>query len=115
MLKKIITLFLFAVSPMCIAETKYIDAHIERVESCKSSGGAVLLFFRDVRGANPNTTNGCSNDQVLPYVRLNSTSGQLNDFEKVMLSMALAAQTSESEVRVRFDDETNIMFSIATK
>lgn len=96
-----------------LAETQYFNAKVERVEVCKSNGGSVFLYFRNIVGVAPIATNGCSNDVAFPYVRLNETSGNLSDFDKAILSTALSAQAADRDVRVRFDDQTFEIESIA--
>lgn len=96
----------------CSAETKYLNARIERIEACKSDGN-VYVYVKDISGTTPLSSNGCSNDLNIPSVKLNTTAGSLTELEKLMSSIALAALASDRFVRVRFDDETKNMASIA--
>ncbi len=95
------------------SDVKYFNGKVERVETCKSNGGTVFVYFKEIVGAAPVSTNGCSNDISLPYVRLNSNTGTLSDMEKSMLSTILTAQASERSLRVRYDDQSWFVQSIA--
>ena len=101
------------VSGFAVAETKYLTGKIERIETCKNSGGVVYIYVKDISGTTPTASNGCSNDLVLPYLRLTSENGTVTEYEKIMLSIALTAQTAEKQVRIRFSDTTNTLVSLA--
>ncbi len=112
-IKALLFVSLFWSSVSAMAETKYLNGKIERIETCKNGGGAIFLFFSDITGTTPSASNGCSNDIVLPFIQLNSVNGELTGFEKVILSQALSAHATGASVRVRFDDETRLLVSLA--
>ncbi len=113
-MKKILLLItVFTFSNFAFSATQYFNGKIERVEVCKSNGGTVYIYFKEVDGTAPVSTNGCSNDVAFPYVRLNNNVGTLTDFEKATLSTALAAQAAEKSLRVRYDDQSMFLESIA--
>lgn len=115
-LMKYFMIFCFCVfTCYSFAETMYVEAKISRIESCKNLGGIILIQFESVSGAALPENNGCSNDIIRPYIKVNSVDGNLNDFEKVMLSIAFTAFATDKLVRVRFDSETNALVSLAFK
>ena len=111
-MKILFTLGLLMASFSAFSAVQYFNGKIERIEVCKSNGG-INLYFKDINGSTPAITNGCSNDIALPYVKLNDTIGSLTDFEKSILSTALTAQAAERSIRVRYDDQSMLIQSIA--
>lgn len=89
---------------------QYFTGKIERVEVCNYNGGKVYLFFKDItQGSAPPSTDGCTSGTSSPYVRINNETNVLSEFEKVMVSTALSAQATNSEVRVRYDDNVKLV------
>lgn len=104
---------LLIISSNSFSATQYFNGKVERIEICKSNGGNVFIYFKDISGTAPMSTNGCSNDIALPFVRVNSSVGTLSDIEKSIVSTALAAQVSERSLRVRYEDQSWYIESIA--
>ena len=96
-----------------LADVQYFNGKIERIEVCKSNGGTIFIYFKDIVGVAPAKSNGCSNDVAFPLIWLNHKIGELTEFDKVILSTALTAQASERSVRVRYDDQTRFLQSLA--
>lgn len=113
MKKTLLSLVLLMLSSHSFSETQYFNGKVERIEICKSNGGNVFVYFKDISGTAPTSTNGCSNDIAFPFVRINSTAGTLSDIEKSILSTVLAAQASERSLRVRYEDQDWYIESIA--
>ena len=113
MSKKLFLIAASMFSTIAFADVQYFNGKVERIESCVSAGGITAIFFKDIVGTVPTSLDGCSNDISLPYVRINHTTGQMSEFEKQMMSLALSAQATEREVRVRYDDQTLTLQSIA--
>ena len=112
-MKKIFLFLLIAsYSIAASADIKYVDAKVERIETCKS-GNTIYIFLKEITGTSPSSGNGCSNDAVYPYVKLNSENGVITELEKIMFSSALAAHASEKSLRIRFEDSNNVLISIA--
>ena len=109
----LLAVVLIIFSSNSLSAVRYFNGKIERIEVCKSNGGTIYLYFKDINGTTPSITNGCSNDIALPYVRLNNDIGVLSDFEKTILSTALAAQASNKSLRVRYDDQSMFLQSLA--
>lgn len=111
MYKIVLLTLLMVFSNASYSAIKYFDGKIERIETCKS-GSSVYVFIKDIVGTTPAASNGCSNDIRLPYVKLNNNES-ITELEKLMFSIALSAHATDKSIRVRFDDETKMLISIA--
>ncbi|TDF41393.1 hypothetical protein EYS14_00595 [Alteromonadaceae bacterium M269] len=85
------------------ADIQYVDAKIQRVEVCDAGGGTITAYLSEVSGTTPSTSNGCSNDQVLPFVRIATSQAEFES-KAIMVSVALTAFSTDSTVRIRYDD-----------
>ncbi|GAB6096170.1 hypothetical protein JCM14469_24230 [Desulfatiferula olefinivorans] len=106
-------LIILTSSSSVFGQTQYFNGKIERIEVCKSNGGSVTLFFDVANGTAPAVTNGCSNDVAFPYVRVNHDKGIISDFDRTIVSTALSAQMADRSLRVRYDDQSMIVESLA--
>lgn len=112
-MKYIFCLVLLLSSFSVSAADQYVNAKIERIETCNYSN-LIFVFLKDATGTVPSSSDGCSNDVSLPHVRIYSTqnSSAMND---ALLSLSLTAFAAGKVVRVRYDDSgsNNYVRSIA--
>ena len=94
-----------------LADDLYVEANVERIEIC-TSGELILLFLSNASGSIPAYGNGCSNSGNYSLVKI---SNSLAEFESKngMLSMALVAYSSGKRLRIRYDEVTSKVNSIA--